>query len=156
VGVVVGFLLLVVLSVYGYSVYWWREHGLYGNVKPTYKYTKAISKDEDEANASKQLVEEQFGSSMSTIPLAQLKQMPILEPVSPAPIAAPVKPATASASAAAAVSVPPPAATSAAPTSSPTSTAAPAASSAKAAVSSPTELGAHQALSMAEQTIQPN
>ena len=108
-GVVVGFLLLVVLSVYGYSVYWWREHGLYGNVKP-YKYTKATSKDDDDANGTRAVADSPMASGLSTIPLSQLKQMPPLEPASPAPasplpVAQPVKAVSTADSAAA---TPPP------------------------------------------------
>ena len=86
-----GFLLLVVLSVYGYSVYWWREHGLYGNVKPTYKYTKAVSKDDDDGNTSKPI---------SAVPLTQIRHEATAEPTSPIPTALPVKTPAASTAAA--------------------------------------------------------
>ena len=92
IGVVVGFIVLVVLSIYGYSVYWWREHGLYGNVKPSYKYSKAISKDDDDANVNRALADAPFTSTASSIPLVEPRETALVEPTTPIPIAAPVKP----------------------------------------------------------------
>ena len=43
VGSVLGFILFVLLSVYGYAVYRWHEHGLHGNSKPAYRYQKTVS-----------------------------------------------------------------------------------------------------------------
>ena len=122
----IGFLLLVVLSIYGYSVYWWREHGLYGNVKPTYKYTKAVAKDDDDGNITRAIADAPLASRPSSLPLTHLKPITAGEPASPLPIATPIKPPpvpstlAASITTAATATVAPPAATKATPTSPPT------------------------------------
>ena len=112
IGVVLGFILLVVLGVYGYSVYWWREHGLYGNAKPTYKYTKA-SKDDDDGT-SRRLADAPLSNTASSIPLALTKQAASTEPASPLPPALPVAakaPATTNGSSTTAATTATPAAT---------------------------------------------
>jgi hypothetical protein len=43
VGSALGFILFVLLSMYGYAVYRWHEHGLHGNSKPAYRYQKTVT-----------------------------------------------------------------------------------------------------------------
>jgi WW domain len=54
VGSIIGFLLFVLLTIYGYSVYKWQQQGLYGNTKPAYKYQQAqVGKDKEPAMPEK-------------------------------------------------------------------------------------------------------